>query len=239
MSSPVAWSALLLSAGALAVGVYAVNQHDAPPIEVGADEDVEMRLTRIEASLRRMAEAAEAQQALALAGEESSDAAPLLRGRAPRGTPRGEDGEAPASVDVDVPEDEEVVATSEAGVEAMIERAVARKAAQIQFMQKNKKPTLDQFAKTLGLDDTQRAVVEELVLESQRGIAAVLGTPAADGTDFMASIVDAFAHQMTNPGDKSRWTGVFTRLFQGALSRHRPDLLRAYLGHQARPPRNL
>jgi hypothetical protein len=105
------------------------------------------------------------------------------------------------------------LAVSPEAVQAMVEKAVTKKAAQMQRMQATKKPTIDVFAETLGLTEAERRAVEQGVLQSQREILAIIQTPAEDGTVFVDELVEVLAQGIAHPGeDPSRGQRLFGRL---------------------------
>ena len=204
MSQPLAWAALLLGGAALTLtltGSGGTSQQ--APSAAEPDSELVARIAKLEeelASLQR-----ERPFRAGSANKGASGDPVLVGARIGESDVLGED----SAVDAVAGEDAGI---SEEVVERLIDRAVAEKASQMQFMAKNKKPTLDAFAKTLKLTEEEREAVAESVLQSQRDIAAILNTPSAEGTVFLDDVVEAFAQGMANPGDKSHWQGVIRRL---------------------------
>ncbi len=78
---------------------------------------------------------------------------------------------------------------------------------------RDKKPSIDVFAKTLDLTDVQRQDVEREVLRAQHDIAGILQVPMADGTQALEELVEVMADSLARPGkDPGRATRLFGRL---------------------------
>jgi len=200
--------ALILSVVAIGVAGYALVQERADPHELEARlTAIEDQVARVEDMLRERgtpAERAPSLMGLGMRSEggDSGDSAsragdePVVdRDDTHGGTP----GE---SFSGGTPEE----------LTALVEAAVAKKAAEMQVM-RDKKPSLDTFAKTLELSDAQRQAAAQNVVRAQRAIQGVLEIPAEDGTRFLEELVETMAHGMAHPGqDPGRGRRLYGRL---------------------------
>ena len=109
-------------------------------------------------------------------------------------------------------------------IEALVDKAVEKKAAQMQTM-RNKKPSIDVFAKTLELDDEQRAAVERDVVRAQNALRDLLRTPTADGTDLMEELIEVMAQGIADPGENP---GAGAKWFQRVMSEKVPGYDETY-----------
>ncbi len=198
--------ALLLAVAAAGVAGYTLMQDRSDPGDfAGRLDAVEDQLSRIEARLAAQAARQDEQP-------------PTLMGH------KFEEGPGPAKgteeAALEVVYDETTIvpvpleAEGEAGerLQKLIDKAVEKKAAQMQTM-RNKKPPIDVFAKILQLDDEQVAAVQRDVVRAQHAIKDILEIPAEDGTDFLQELVEVMANGMANPGkDPGRGGRLFGRL---------------------------
>jgi hypothetical protein len=199
--------ALALGVVAIALGAYALTR-DAPDSS-GLEErllEVEGKVARIEAAVAALDRAAPAAPTLMGYTLEDEPGPPEPAGVAPvRGEDAGaEDAGGAASPDAPPRTAEEI--------QELVDKAVEKKAAQMQGM-RNKKPPLDLFARTLGLDDAQREQLARDVVRAQHAIQQVLEIPADDGTNFIEELVEVMADGMAHPGENpGRGKALFGRL---------------------------
>ena len=205
MGRPLATATLLIALAAAALAAYAASRTPA-----GA-ADIETRLALLEDQLSRVEH-----HVAALAEREPPP--PSLLGLHPEGAPAGAPAPraaaptpAPGETSPGVPRT--VAASAAEGAETlrvMVDEAVEKKAAEVLAM-REKKPTLDAFARTLELDAGQRVQVERDVLACQHELKALLETPAADGTVFLDELIGMLAEGMARPGQGkergARWYG--------------------------------
>ncbi len=103
-------------------------------------------------------------------------------------------------------------AEAAARIAALVDVAVEKRTALYEAM-KNKKPSLDAFAKALELTAEQRAATEAEVLRGQREIKALLETVSDEGTNFKEELVEVLATGMAKPGQGgARWGKLFSKL---------------------------
>lgn len=103
-------------------------------------------------------------------------------------------------------------AASEEQLAVLVDKAVEKKALELQRMN-NKKPSMDAFAETLELTDVQRSAAEQEVLRGQREMRALLETPTEDGTVFLDEVVELMAFGMAKPGQVGqRWQKFIGRV---------------------------
>ncbi len=115
------------------------------------------------------------------------------------------------------PLDDESEATTE-DIEALVDKAVAKKAEQLQIM-RNKKPSIDAFASTLELTEAQRESVEREVVHAQNQIRDLLRTRTVDGTDLMDELVEVMSQGIANPGKNP---GAGAKWFQRVMTEKIP-----------------
>jgi hypothetical protein len=97
---------------------------------------------------------------------------------------------------------------AEGTLEAIVDAAVDRKAAQVMDEMRikgNKKPAIDVFASTLELTDRQREAAERIIVDGQEQVHAILNRPTADGTNLMDDLVELVARGMAEPGKDHGW----------------------------------
>lgn len=63
-----------------------------------------------------------------------------------------------------------------------------------QAILENKEPTLDDFAEVLGLNESQRLVVEDEVRFGQKEVRNILDIPTADGSNLINELVEVMAY---------------------------------------------
>ncbi|HEX5136401.1 MAG TPA: hypothetical protein VFY93_05485 [Planctomycetota bacterium] len=93
-------------------------------------------------------------------------------------------------------------------IEALVDDAVARKTKGVLDeirIKSEKKPAIDVFASTLELTDEQRARTERVVVEGQKQVHEILGTPTQDGANLMDQLVELAARGMAEPGKDPGW----------------------------------
>jgi hypothetical protein len=93
-------------------------------------------------------------------------------------------------------------------LKAIVDDAVERKTERVldeMRIKANKKPAMDVLAATLELSSEQRTVTERVVLEGQRDVHAILGTPTSDGTNLMDQLVEVAARGIAEPGKDHGW----------------------------------
>jgi len=178
----VASIALVLSAVALGLGVVSLRRDDPKPARAPA------RMDRIDDLETRVAEL-------------SREVAALKAGR-PQPTEWDGTGlpltppERPANTATEGPEE----------LKAIVDDAVERKTEKVldkMRIKTNKKPEIDAFASVLDLSKDQRTFTERVVVEGQRELHAILGTPTADGTNLLDQLVEVAARGMAEPGKNS------------------------------------
>ncbi len=205
-----------LSIAALAIGLVGVGLGGYALTQGPQTSDaLELRLASLEDEIGRL-EGLVTERATQL----TSEPGPTLLGMAPTdvatgaGRPDvspGEREEGPALAAADLPQDV-LAGKTEEEIAALVDKAVEKKTEQMLAM-RNKKPTLDVFAKTLGLTDEQRETAEREVARGQHEIKSVLETPAEDGTIFLDEVVEVMAHGMANPGKNGeRWKKLLGRI---------------------------
>ena len=195
--------ALLLGLAGAGLGGYALLQERADPAEARE------RIAALEERVERLQRQGEDRRA---------DAAPSLTSgiSIPTRTQAPAEGSA---VDVVAEGGETGGPTSaqegpitEAAVQTLVDKAVQKKAAQMRTM-RNKKPSLDAFAKVLELTEAQRAAAERQIAQSQHDIRSILETPADDGTVFLDEVVETMALGMAKPGQaRAAWGKLIGRL---------------------------
>jgi len=186
--------ALVLSALALGAAIVALTREPPQPQRASARMD---RVTELETEVAELAHEVA-----------------LLRGQRAEGARRNasstEPGAAPATGGDagDVPEDETSIA-------AIVDDAVDRRAKQViddLRIKTDKKPAIDAFVAALELDREQRAATERVIVEGQREVHQILGTPTRDGTNLMDELVEIIAKQIAEPGKDHGFGRWFARV---------------------------
>ena len=93
-------------------------------------------------------------------------------------------------------------------LESIVDDAVARKTERVldeMRVKADKKPAMDVFASMLELSEDQRVATERAVVEGQREVHAILGTPTYDGTNLMDQLVEIAAKGIAEPGKDHGW----------------------------------
>lgn len=201
--------ALVIGLVGVGLGGYALTQGPQP------DDALELRLASLEDEIGRLEGLLQER-----ANQLTSEPGPTLMGMAPLEVATrsarpdaapGEEADAPSLAAGDLPKDV-LVGKTEEEIAALVDKAVEKKTEQMLAM-RNKKPTLDMFATTLGLSDEQREAAEREVARGQHEIKSVLETPAEDGTIFLDEVVEVMAHGMANPGKNGeRWKKLLGRI---------------------------
>jgi hypothetical protein len=217
--------ALVLGATALGLSGYALIQGDAD--DAGLGERIALLERQVDDLQTAVAEQDETHaQVPSLMGHSLESLRPAGggSGTAPRGAKES------AASTVAGGSTEEAMPTSDASeatadeIEAMVDRAVAKKAEQIMVM-RNKKPSADVFARTLELDEEQRASMERQVVDAQNQIRDLLRTRTADGTDLLEELVEVMAEGIANPGQNQ---GAGAKWFQRVMTEKVPGTDQTY-----------
>lgn len=181
----VAGVALAFSAVALGAAVVTLTRRPPEPPRAPARTDrVEVLASQVE-ELRREVEALRAGRP---EGAGASLPTPLTR--LPRET------------------ESETIVEGEDVLEAIVDDAVERKTERVLDelrVKADKKPAMDVFASVLELSKDQRVATERVVVEGQREVHAVLGTPTYDGTNLMDQLVEIAAKGIAEPGKDHGW----------------------------------
>ncbi len=93
-------------------------------------------------------------------------------------------------------------------LKAIVDDAVERKTELVLDelrVKSDRKPAMDVFASTLALSENQRVATERVVVEGQRDVHAILGTPTYDGTNLMDQLVEIAARGIAEPGKDHGW----------------------------------
>ncbi|MFI5401710.1 MAG: hypothetical protein ACHQ1G_02160 [Planctomycetota bacterium] len=100
------------------------------------------------------------------------------------------------------------IAEDAAELTAIVDDAVERKTERVLDelrVKADKKPAMDVFASTLELSEVQRHETERAVVEGQREVYAIIGTPTYDGTNLMDQLVEIAAKGIAEPGKDHGW----------------------------------
>lgn len=204
MGSNLAVLALVVSLLAVGAAGYVFLQEREGPL------DVETRIQTLETQIARLESALE--------DREEADRPTLLGPSVRRDQPRQIEALDAPDAPGDAPSDPtegalaEPISSSVEALRELVDEAVDRKAIELRTME-NKKPSIDVFANTLELTDTQRQAAEQEIVRSQGEIKAILETPAQDGTYFMDELVEVLADGVANPGkNPGRGMKLFGRL---------------------------
>jgi hypothetical protein len=196
--------ALVLSIVALGVAVFAPTRESPPP------ERAPVRTERVAVLEARIAELSREIESLKA---DRAGRIPRDSSASPAIPPRTASGE--VARPSELPEADEAL-------KAIVDDAVDRKTGQVideLRIKADKKPAMDVFASVLELTEEQRAETERVVVEGQRQVHRILGTPTYDGTLLMDELVEIFAKGIAEPGKDhgfGRWLGrVLTEKIPG------------------------
>ena len=189
--------ALVVSALALGAAIVALTREPPQPQRASGRMD---RVTELET------EVAELAHEIAILKGERPEGARRNASGPDLGIPSTEGGE-PGEV-ADVPGDETSIA-------AIVDDAVERKTKKViddLRIKTDKKPGIDAFVAALDLDREQRAATERVIVEGQREVHQILGTPTRDGTNLMDELVEIIAKGIAEPGKDHGFGRWFARV---------------------------
>ncbi len=211
MQSPLALLSLVLAAGAAGLAGYALSRAPTETAQLEARlASVEDQLSRVERSLDALAAREVLVEAPSLLGL-SADT-PTKLSNASSGVTEGAPTRGEPNVTERAPTGSLASPEGEAALTEMVSAAVEKKAAQLLAM-REKKPSIDTFARTLELDDAQRAAIERGVLSSQHEIKSILEIETEAGANFLDDLVEVFADGIAHPGKNPKaGQALFTRL---------------------------